>query len=186
MAGTLGRATRRVIETERGQRLYRKWDLDNNRRSGDDTAHRGLAQRVGQCVWSNHQQFERYSIKGNAFLEIVLVLPLFWLLVSGLVGTFQYIAESYAVGQAAEAGVVALASGASVALVQQDVVQVLNQEHYNTGGLVMRAVVGSPVDSVTVALPFHVTGVSLPLSVGAIRTSPAIVTGGGSNPGSWW
>ena len=89
-------------------------------------------------------------------------------------------------GQAAEAGVVALASGASVALVQQDVVQVLTQEHYNAGGLVMRVAVGSPVDSVNVALPFHAAGVSLPLSVRAIRTSPTIATGGGGNPGSWW
>ncbi len=186
MGRNLGQTLGRIYGQTRGQRFHRKRDLDNNSRSGDDYPHRGVAQRVGQCFWSNYQQSEHHSIKGNAFLEIVLVLPLFWLLISGLVGTFQYIAESYGVGQAAEAGVVALASGLAVTVVQHDVVQVLAQEGYSTVGLTLTTTVGSPVDSVKVVLPFHFTGLMLPMSVGAIRTSPVIATGGGGNPGSWW
>ncbi len=119
-------------------------------------------------------------------MEIVLVLPLFWMLITGLMGTFQYIAQSYAVGQAAEAGVVALAGGAPITVVQQDVLQVLSQERYSTVGITVATNENAGVDSVKVVLPFHVTGLALPVSVGAIRTSPVISTGGGGNPGSWW
>ena len=115
-----------------------------------------------------------------------MVLPLFWLVIVGVIGSFQYVSEAYAVGQAAESGVVTMANGGSDFSVQQSVVNSLLRDGYGLSGVQVQINTSNRLASVEVLLPIHTNLPMMPRRVAEIRTSQMVTKGGGGYPGPWW
>lgn len=115
-----------------------------------------------------------------------MVLPLFWLVIVGVIGSFQYVSEAYAVGQAAESGVLTLANGGSAFSVQQSVATSLTRDGYGLTGVQIQTNTSNHLDSVEVLLPIHTQLPMMPRRVSEIRTSQMVTKGGGGYPGPWW
>ena len=120
-------------------------------------------------------------------MEILLVLPIFWLVIVGVISTFHYVAEAYAVGQAAESGVVTMAGGGSHFSVQQAVDLCLIRDGYGLTGVEIKTDTANKLASVEVVLPLNASFPMMPRLVAEIRSSQIVGTkGGGGNPGPWW
>ena len=169
--------------------------MDNYRGSGDDIAHRSLAQRFNYRFRANYSRSERDSIAGNAYIEMILVLPILVAVFLGLATVTSMFLGKMAVSQAAQNGVQAWAAGDSVLQVDQVVASTLNQEGYHGVPSTTASAQGN-AKTVSVTVPYTLwnTGGATHIAVSRTLTilpkvtsqkspSPIITVGGSSGYG---
>ena len=183
MANNLGRSTGFAVFKARWQRLHREWHLDNSGRLGDDLAHRGAPQCLNHRLRANNEQPQRDSVAGNAYVEMLLVLPILIAVFLGLATVASLFLGKMAVSQAAEAGAQALASGQNQTAVARVVSNTLHQEGYQGTGFNTKETINGASDSVTVSLPYTLWNTGAATTLRAARTLTT-VSGSGSSSGS--
>lgn len=176
---------------QRGQCVYRKWDLDHNCRIGYDFANRSIAQCANRRIQSNHQQSQYDPVRrvqdrqGNSFIEILLVLPLVLTVIFGTIGIFQWAQVSDIAGNAAQAAAQEWAATGNPTLAQEYVRLTLTNEGYNPSGATAEYVQQGSLDEVTVSLPVQAT--MWPYSAVSSTRSAVEQTGVNNNaPAPWW
>lgn len=185
MVQTLGSAVGRICSPERWQRLYRKRDLDNYSRIGHDIAHRGFAKCISQRIRANYQQSQFHSVTGNAFIELLLVLPVLLLLILGLVTATTLTMANLSAGQAAENGLSVWVQGNSQIEASQAVTNTLVADGYSAQGISDRFYTQNAMRSVEVSIPVYLWDVGRVGQVNVTRTGPPLpatspsVSGGG-------
>ena len=168
--------------------------LDNHRGARNDIAYRGSSQRSRQSLQSDNQQSQLYSlihqfgagIRGNSFIEILLVLPVFLTIVFGSLGIFLWAQESYAAGQAAQIGVSEWASTGSLVTAQDDMNETLNADGYSPQMVRTSYIHQGSLDMVTVSLPFRAEFWKKNVSITASRSAVEETGTAGSGTQSWW
>lgn len=143
--------------------------MDNYRRTGDDIAHRSATQRVSHRFWSNYEQPQWDSVAGNAYIEMMLVLPVLVAVFLGFATVASLFLGNMAVSQAAQNGVQALASGQSAAEVAQVVSETLQQEGYH-GVPTTTTITSGNRQTVDVSLPYTLWNTGSSTSISAERT----------------
>jgi hypothetical protein len=183
------------MEGQKGQRIYRKRNLDNYCRACHDLTDRGLAQCTGQSFQPDYQQPQLdpldhgvhvKNIRGSSFIELLLVLPVFLTLVWGSLGIFLWAQESYAAGQVAQIGVSAWASTDSVETAQGDVSETLEADGYSPQTVRTEYIRHGSLDRVTVSLPFQAVFWGKHPEISASRSAMQGTGTDGSGTQRWW
>jgi type II secretory pathway pseudopilin PulG len=179
MVETVGQSDDRVLRARRRQCLHRKWDMDHSGCPRYDLANRSVAQRTDQRIWPNHARLKWNSIAGNAYIELMLVLPILVAIFLGLATLVSLFLGHVAVTQAAEQGVQALAAGDNAQQVSQIVATTLNQEGYAGDPTTTSAVNGNS-HSVTVSVPYTLWNTGGTTTIAASETLTTLSTAGSS------
>lgn len=181
MAYYLDDSRGRIVAQDRRKRFYRKRDLDNRGGSRHDSAHRNLARCLSQSFWPNHPKSRHHRVAGNAYIELMLVLPVLVAVLLGLVTVGGLIVGNVAVGQAAEQGVQALATGQSATSVDQLVDQSLINEGFHQTPTVTQTNQGH-MQEVMVSVPYPLLLTHQTATIEASRSIAMPPNNGGSSP----
>jgi len=173
MGDTMGRSLSRIHGEKRGERLHRKWNMDYRSCTGHDNADRVPAKCFDNRVWTNYSESQHDSIKGNAYIELMLVLPILVLVFLGLATVVSLFMGNMAVSQAAELGAVAWSNGQNSADVDGVVNQTLSSEGY-TGSPTTSLASDGDIKTVTVTIPMHLFNLGRAGSVSASRSVTSI------------
>ncbi len=171
VAGSTGRTTFK----KRGQCIHRERDLDHRGGVGDDRPHRITKNRISTRFWSNHAKSRNHSVAGNAYIELLLVLPVLVTVFLGLVTVASLVMGNMAVSQAAQDGVTAWASGDSISSVEATVADVLQQEGVQANPVTTLVSHGGQ-KSVTVSIPMKILNTGTVGTVSASRTITALAS----------
>ncbi len=183
MVETMEQSDGRVLRPRRRQRLHRKWDMDHRGGTSHDLTDRSFAQRLNQRFWPNYSKSQRDSITGNAYVEMLLVLPVLIAVFLGLATVTSLFLGKMAVSQAAEVGAQALVAGQSSSEVAQAVTDTLSQEGYQGTGVDTAETINGDSDTLRVSLPYTLWNTGTSTTISAVRTLTTM-TGSSSSAGS--
>lgn len=192
MVDIVERAGGRILGPRRGKRLHRKRDMDHCRGAGDDFAHRIVKKRLNQRLWPNYSKSQYHSVAGNAYIELLLVLPVLVVVFLGLATVASLFMGNVAVSQAAEQGVLAWSTGDSTSAVGQVVNTALAQQGYRGTAPTTTFVASGNMKTLTVSVPMKVLNLGTLSTVSSSRSittvapqsvspspAPAPTSGGG-------
>ncbi len=184
------------MEGPEGKCIHRKRDMDNYCRAGHDFTDRGSSQCIGQSVQPDYQQPQLYTlekrrcrtrgIRGNSFIEILVVLPVFLTVIFGSLGVFMWAQESYAAGQAAQVGVSEWASTDNRVSAQRAMNDTLRADGYSPQTAHTQYTQQGSLDAITVSLPFQAAFWTNHEVISASRSAVQKARTAGRGTQRWW